>query len=85
MGSATDAEIKSILDAGIEFSDIFDAVDPADDNTCAQGYTRINTSWGLECLAVKAGQEKQRFLETRRYSAMLGATTEFRKEEGYYL
>ncbi|XOB62813.1 alkaline phosphatase PhoX [Campylobacterota bacterium DY0563] len=83
LGSATDAEIKSILNAGIEFSDIFDTVDPADDNTCAQGYTRINTSWGLECLAVKAGQEKAAaFLETRRYSAMLGATTEFRKEEG---
>ena len=89
--SATDAEIKTILDPdsdvttndGITFADIFDAVSPDENNSCASGYTSINTTWGQECLAVKSGKEKAAaFLETRRYAAILGATTEFRKEEG---
>ena len=83
MGHATTAEIATQIAAGTSFSDIFDAVDPADDNSCADGYTSINTTWGQECLAVKTGMETAASrLETRRYAAMLGATTELRKEEG---
>lgn len=83
LGHATDSEIKAMLDAKLTFNDIFDRVDPNDDNTCPSGYSSVNTTWGHECLMVKTGMEKAASrLETRRYAAMLGATTELRKEEG---
>ena len=82
LGHATDAEIKTIVAGEPKFSDIFDATDEVN-NTCLSGYTFINTSTGKECLKVKSGMEKTAaFLETRRYAALKGATTEFRKEEG---
>jgi NAD pyrophosphatase/5'-nucleotidase NadN len=90
LGHATNSEIREYLDPdgdvttndGLKFSDIFDAVDGTD-GTCSEGYTSINTSVGHECLKIKDGMEKAASrLETRRYSAMMGATTEFRKEEG---
>ena len=84
LGHATDAEIKTIVAAEPKFSEIFNAEDANASNECpTAGFTAINTAKGLECLQVKTGQEKAAaFLETRRYAAMLGATTEFRKEEG---
>lgn len=83
LGHATDAEIKALVDGGITFTDIFDAV-AASNNTCAAGYTRIRAgSASDECLKVKTGMEKAAaFLETRRYAALMGATTEFTKMEG---
>jgi uncharacterized protein len=82
LGHATDAEIKAIVAAELKFSDIFEVTEPTDD-TCTAGYTFVNTATGKECLKVKSGMEKAAaFLETRRYAAMNGATTEFRKEEG---
>ncbi|MBN2816589.1 MAG: choice-of-anchor I family protein [Campylobacterales bacterium] len=89
LGHATNAEIKAILDADNNiatndaplFSDIFTTEEPQN-GACAT-LTSVNTSAGHECLEVKAGQEKlAAFLEPRRYAAYLGATTEFRKEEG---
>lgn len=84
LGHATDAELETIVTSGIEFADIFNTEDANESNECpTAGFTAVNTSWGLECLQLKSGQEKAAaFLETRRYAAMLGATTEFRKEEG---
>lgn len=84
LGTATDAEIKTLIDGGITFSDIFDITAPAGDFTCAAGYTSVNANGvGEECLKLKPGMEKAAaFLETRRYAGYLGATTEFRKEEG---
>ncbi|WP_169739560.1 alkaline phosphatase PhoX [Pelobacter seleniigenes] len=83
LGHATFAELNTAINAGTSFSDIFDAVEPATNGSCASGYTSINTSWGHECLAVKTGMETLASrLESRRYAAMLGATTELRKEEG---
>jgi hypothetical protein len=91
LAHGTNAQIKAILDPddnvntndAPKFSDIFDTVDPNEDGTCQSGYTSVNTSAGHECLAVKTGKEQAAaFLETRRYSAIKGATTEFRKEEG---
>ena len=92
LGSATDAQIKAILDPddNIEtndaplFSDIFESeAGDAENGTCSAGFSAVNTSAGFECLKLKDGQEvAAAFLETRRYAAMLGATTEFRKEEG---
>ncbi|UFH60395.1 PhoX family protein [Sulfurovum mangrovi] len=81
LGSATDAEIKAIVTAQPKFSDIFET---AEYNAgCPAGFTHTNTATGNECLKVVEGQEKAAaFLETRRYASMLGATTEFRKEEG---
>ena len=84
LGHASDAEIQTIVEGEPKFSDIFNVETPTAEFTCATaGFSAINTAKGLECLQVKPGQEKAAaFLETRRYSAMLGATTEFRKEEG---
>ncbi|MEW6444568.1 MAG: alkaline phosphatase PhoX [Pseudomonadota bacterium] len=83
LGKSTDAEIKAIIDSGVTFSSIFDAV-AASNGTCASGYTRVRTgTTSDECLKVKSGMEKAAaFLETRRYAALLGATTEFTKMEG---
>lgn len=83
LGKATDAEIKTIIDSGITFADIWDAVAPIS-GVCAEGYSRIRSgSSADECLKLKSGMEKAAaFLETRRYAAYLGATTEFTKMEG---
>ena len=83
LGHATNSEIRAVVAGQPKFSDLFDAVDPAEDGSCATGYTAINTTTGNECLSVKSGMEKAASrLETRRYAAMMGATTELRKEEG---
>lgn len=80
LGHGTDAEIKAIVDGGITFSDIFAVsnTDPRDSS-----YTKVQTYMGTEWLKLKPGKEKAAaFLETRRYAALLGATTEFNKMEG---
>ncbi len=78
LGHSTDREVKSIIDKGTKFSDIFEsATQPT------AGFTSIQTSAGKEYLKVKPGMEKAAaFLESRRYGAMLGATSEFNKMEG---
>ena len=90
LGKATDAEIKTYLDSKLKFADIFDAETANADGTCpgtASGFKSVNTgSGGLECLKLKTGMEKAASrLETRRYAALLGATTEFNKMEGITL
>lgn len=91
LGHATDSEIREYLDKdgniatndAIKFSDIFDTVAGNSDGTCPTGYTATNTSAGFECLNLKEGMQKAASrLESRRYAAYMGATTEFRKEEG---
>ncbi len=80
LGHGTDAEIKAMVDGGITFSDIFAVsnTDPGDPS-----YTKVQTYTGTEWLKLKPGKEKAAaFLETRRYAALLGATTEFNKMEG---
>ncbi len=81
LGSGTDKEIKALADTAT-FTSIFDAVAPVN-GACPTG-TRVRTgSTADECLTVKAGQEKAAaFLESRRYAALKGATTEFTKMEG---
>ncbi len=82
LGHSTDAALKAIVAAEPKFSDIFTA-GTVTDSSCDTGYTYINTAMGEECLMLNSGKETEAaFLETRRYAAMLGATTEFRKEEG---
>ncbi len=93
MGHATDADIKTIVAAKPAFSDIFATEAPQADGSCATaGFKNVNTEAGNECLqlqdvngdtAVDAADEAiAARLETRRLAAYLGATTEFRKEEG---
>lgn len=79
LGHASDQEIKALVDGGIKFSQIFDVsnTDPADPT-----FTKVVTYMGTEWLRLKPGMEKAAaFLETRRYAALLGATTEFSKME----
>jgi len=89
LGEARDGEIRAFLDPdnnittndGLTFDDIFEAGKSAGE--CKKGFTSINTERGFECLKVKKGMQKAAaYLESRRYAAMMGATTEFRKGEG---
>jgi len=90
LGHASNDDISGYISSRTKFSDIFDKVAVNDDGTCPAGYTSINaghTSDELgsyqQCLSLKSGMEKVASrLETRRYAALLGATTEIRKEEG---
>ena len=79
LGHATDAEIESLVVGGIRFSDIFEVAntDPSDPS-----FKKVTTYTGTEWLRLKPGMEQAAaFLETRRYAALLGATTEFSKME----
>lgn len=80
LGHGTDAQVKALVDGGITFSSIFDVsvTDPGDAT-----YTKVRTYTGTEWLRLKPGMEQAAaFLETRRYAALRGATTEFNKFEG---
>ncbi|WP_224364021.1 alkaline phosphatase PhoX [Hyalangium versicolor] len=84
--NAKDADVKALIDGGIKFSDIFETEAQVGDGTCpnaASGFRAINTETGRECLRLKSGQELAASrLESRRYAAYVGGTTEFRKTEG---
>ncbi len=83
LGHASDAEIRTLVATRPAFSDLFESQTPTLDNQCGSGFTAINATYGAECLKVKAGMEIYASrLEARRYAALLGATTELRKEEG---
>lgn len=85
LGHGTDAEIRKLIDGGVTFDKIFSAV--AFDTTaksCAAGYTHIRAgSTADECIKLNPGMEQAAaFIETRRYIAYKGGTTEFNKMEG---
>ncbi|WP_016957345.1 PhoX family protein [Catenovulum agarivorans] len=92
LGHANNAEIRAEVAKKPHLTDIFEFVDADDNDQCATDFTSINTSAGLECVKLKdinqdsvvdAADEKiASRLETRRFAAYKGATTEFRKEEG---
>ena len=83
LGHTDNDTVQKAVEGGITFSDIFDVKDPDANGGCADGYTSVNTTTGHECLQVKPGMRTiASRLEARRYAAMMGATTEFRKEEG---
>ncbi len=88
LGHASDGEIAAYVNGAdaLTFTDIFQ-MGTATDGTCAAAFTPVMANGGtLECLAVKPGMEQAASrLEARRYAAMLGATLEFRKEEGLAL
>lgn len=86
LGHATDADIKHYLDMKVTFSDIFETESPVNDTCPTDGFKIVNTTMGKECLKLKPGMDKAASrLETRRYAAMMGGTTEFRKMEGITL
>jgi secreted PhoX family phosphatase len=93
LGHATDEEIVNFIHQGIRFSDIFESVSASAikaNPALRQSFKSIYVYAGsgsagnqLEYLKVKPGMEKAAaFLESRRYAALLGATTEFTKMEG---
>lgn len=91
LGHAADADIEGYLrgEAKLTFADIFDAYTPTN-AACEDGYQLVfkghrKTAGGTyaECLKLKDGMATAASrLETRRYAAIMGATTEFTKEEG---
>jgi hypothetical protein len=89
LGHANNAEIQALVDDGIKFSDIFDVslTDPDEDDQPGEpadddGYTKVTTYMGTEWLRLKPGMgTAAAFLESRRYAALMGATTEFSKME----
>ncbi|WP_019604139.1 PhoX family protein [Teredinibacter turnerae] len=92
MGHASNDQVRAVVAAQPAFSDVFDVEDQVDGACATAGFTPVTTANGSECLKLKDidgsgavdatdGALAAR-LETRRYAAMMGATTEFRKEEG---
>ena len=80
LGSATSAEIKALVDGGIQAADIMDVrtADPLD-----AGFTKIPYSGKFNWVKVKPGMEKAAaFLETHRYAALKGGSMGFTKWEG---
>ena len=80
LGHATDAEIRSMIDKGMSFLDLFDTAPVP-----AIGFVTVRVGRGhsREYLRLKPGMEKAAaFLESRRYAAYLGATSELSSEEG---
>lgn len=83
LGHASDSEIKTMIDSKMKITDIFSIAKPDENGACEAGYKAIYEDSTFECVKLVAGKEKAAaFLETRKYAAYLGATTEFRKEEG---
>jgi len=98
LGHATDTQVKTLIDAGTTFTQIFDAyAEPLPAGVTAATLTaagykaqfnyyaptrKANQEW----LRLKPGMaQAAAFLETRRYAAYLGATSEFTKMEGVAL
>lgn len=79
LGSGSYAEAKALIDSGLTIGDIFETSLTAKDGFVPTRAGSAETIW----LKLKPGMEKAAaFLETRRYAAYLGATTEFTKGEG---
>jgi len=76
LGFANNKEIKNAIAKGIKFSDMFTEGET--------GCQWIGANGNAECLSIIPGKEKLASrLESRRYAALLGATHEFRKMEGF--
>jgi secreted PhoX family phosphatase len=91
LGHSDDTTIRSAIDAGITFDDLFAQETPNEDGSCpTANYRSVNAyDHGLVCVQLNSGtfdgteiSELASRLETRLYAGYLGATTEFRKEEG---
>lgn len=78
LGHATNEEIKALVEGGITFSDVFEVSDAP-----MEGFVEVyaGSAKTPEYLKVK-NETAAAFLETMRYAAYKGATTEFNKAEG---
>lgn len=79
LGKAKDHQIKRAIKRGISFSDMFVEYGRDEDGICLGG-TELSTNEIRECIELRPGMDR---LESRRYAALLGATYEFRKMEGF--
>lgn len=85
LGHATSAEIKALVDGGIQPTQIMlvSSVDPTIADPTATGYTRVAANGKIEWIKLQPGMDKAAaFLETHRYAALVGASTCFTKMEG---
>ena len=78
--------MRAAVETRPAFSDLFDVREPDEGGRCGgEGFRSVNTAGRVECLKMRTeryGEAVISRLETRRYAALKGATTEFRKEEG---
>jgi secreted PhoX family phosphatase len=82
LGNTSNFIIQNFVESKPQFSDLFESAKP-NNGECPSGFKSINTTAGHECLKIKAGMDTYASrLESRRYAAYMGATTEFRKKEG---
>ena len=84
LGHASSKEVAEWKNK-LTFSDIFEAYAPAEfEAKKPEGFKAVKAGHSdIEYLKLKPGMEKAAaFLETRRYAAYVGATTEFNKMEG---
>ncbi|SET49293.1 alkaline phosphatase PhoX [Oceanicella actignis] len=78
LGHASDDEIRAMVEGGVSFSDIFEVSDEP-----REGFVEVFAGSSKKPEYLKAKNEKAAaFLETMRYAALKGATTEFNKAEG---
>ncbi|MET0029392.1 MAG: alkaline phosphatase PhoX [Candidatus Thiodiazotropha sp.] len=89
LGAATDTQIQTALNSNVRYEYLFNEVDVNEDGSCADGFTKVDHTYGKECLQLREGNfagvpiaTLASRLETRRYASYLGGTTEFRKMEG---
>ena len=93
LGHASDEQVHDLIRSGIRFSDIFESATPETVFKSPENYRDFKAVYvypgtgeetsHLEYLKLKPGKEQAAaFLESRRYAAMLGATSEFTKMEG---
>ncbi len=85
LGHANSSRIRRYLDEGVRFNELFAAANP-EQGRCPEGFDSINTGHHApyqECLRLRPGMALAASrLETRRFAALRGATTEWRKLEG---
>ena len=90
LGHARSATIAAAIEQGVTFASLFETAEPGQDGACPAGFGSVNfvgdtdgrKSAG-ECLKVRPGREALASrLETRRFAALKGATTELSKAEG---
>ena len=81
LGPTSEAALLPAWQKPPSFDQLFERSRPTG-NVCSSG-TLVEGGSGRECLKLRAGQaDLARAFETRRYAALLGATTIFPKEEG---
>ena len=85
LGHATQTKVGQAVDKGVTFPELI-ATARHTDGACPEGFTSVYIGHAkprAECLRVQPGKEVLASrLETRRFAAMRGATTEWHKMEG---